>query len=583
MTAVGDLIADRYRVERHLGQGAMGQVWLAQDELLHRPVALKQLLIDPTSVEAADVDRAVREARLASRLNHPNAVAVHDLLMNDGRPVLVMEYVDGKTLAQVIRDEGLLSPSRAAELLGQVASALAAAHALDIVHRDVKPGNVLLTSDGRAKLADFGIARSGADATLTSTGMMIGTIAFMAPEVADGTPASKASDIWSLGATIFTTVEGQPPYRGRTPVEVLLKLVRDPLPETARAGRLESLIRDCMSRSVEERPDAADCVERLHVAAKTEMSATTITGSPADALPAEEADVATILRAPQPVELTMIGQMGQDPVDHHVATKATRASRRRVPVGALALLVGGLILLAVVFWPESTGRDDDRDAAGASEALPTDSSPSDLVKPVEQPRGVASSEYRAVTFDITPIPAEGEDASVQVRMAGAWTDVRNGHMSVTTPVGGAEVCRDFRALPVTGEESLASETVTFCGTSRPREVLTTYDVWNNTKLYDKFLALGVTCTRPEIESSEEPCNLIPVALEGFRSNARVPIEILERNAFQGGSDCTYAQCDTVVARTDKSGRSYTFLSFAGCGGDALLRIDGERINIETSC
>jgi serine/threonine protein kinase len=223
------LIAGRYRLVSELGRGAMGVVWLARDERLGRTVAVKQLRsgigLSETQVQSSHL-RARREARIAARLHHPNAVAIYDVVEHDGRPYLVMEYVRSRSLSEVLAQETVLTSAVVAEIGAQLASALVAAHKAGIVHRDIKPGNILFTDDGAAKLTDFGISRANDDVTVTATGEMLGTPAYVAPEVAQGRPASAASDVFSLGATLYAAVEGEPPFgTGPTAMALLLRIV----------------------------------------------------------------------------------------------------------------------------------------------------------------------------------------------------------------------------------------------------------------------------------------------------------------------------------------------------------------------
>ncbi|HEX5860637.1 MAG TPA: serine/threonine-protein kinase, partial [Nocardioides sp.] len=190
------MIAGRYILDREVGRGGMGSVWLARDETLGRDVAIKRIGATPGSA-SADLLRAEREARLAAQLNHPNVVAVFDLITESDERWIVMEYVEGVTLAGLVQRDGALTPDRAAPLFKQAASALTAAHASGIVHRDVKPSNILVTEAGQVKLSDFGIARAKADASLTQTGLVTGSPAYLAPEVASGQMATTASDVWS--------------------------------------------------------------------------------------------------------------------------------------------------------------------------------------------------------------------------------------------------------------------------------------------------------------------------------------------------------------------------------------------------
>ena len=204
-------IAGRYTLDREVGRGGMGAVWLGTDLVLGRQVAVKRLGLAP-GVGTPDLERAEREARLAARLNHPHVVAVFDLVVEGAEHWLVMEYVEGRTLSELVRQDGALPPDEAAPLLRQAAAALAAAHEAGIVHRDVKPSNMLVTAEGRVKLSDFGIARAEADASLTQTGLVTGSPSYLAPEVASGQLATAAADVWSLGATAFHALAGNPPY-----------------------------------------------------------------------------------------------------------------------------------------------------------------------------------------------------------------------------------------------------------------------------------------------------------------------------------------------------------------------------------
>ena len=205
------MIAGRYTLSREIGRGGMGAVWLGRDELLGRDVALKRLGGSPGAGNP-DFERAEREAKLAARLNHPHVVAVFDLVDDGDEQWLVMEHVEGLNLSALVKRDGPLSVDQAAIVIRQAAEALAEAHAAGIVHRDVKPSNILVTPTGQVKLTDFGIARAEADASLTQTGLVTGSPAYLAPEVATGRTATDASDVWSLGATLFHALEGGPPY-----------------------------------------------------------------------------------------------------------------------------------------------------------------------------------------------------------------------------------------------------------------------------------------------------------------------------------------------------------------------------------
>jgi serine/threonine protein kinase len=224
------VIAGRYTLGREIGRGGAGTVHLARDEVLERTVAIKRIGLLP-GADTPDLRRAEREARLAASLNHPNVVAVFDLVEEDGCHWLVMEYVDGSTLAALVRAEGPLPATRTAALLAQIADALVQAHSAGIIHRDIKPSNILIAPGDEAKLGDFGVARGTADVTLTQTGLLTGSPAYLAPEVASGSTADAASDVWSLGATMFHATTGTPPYEiGGNLVGALYKIVHDDPP-----------------------------------------------------------------------------------------------------------------------------------------------------------------------------------------------------------------------------------------------------------------------------------------------------------------------------------------------------------------
>ncbi len=225
----------------------MGAVWLGRDEVLGRQVAIKRIGMAPGG-SSPDLLRAEREARLAARLNHPHVVAVFDLVDEDDAQWLVMEYVEGSTLAELVRTSGALPVDQAAAIVAQAAEALAAAHEAGIVHRDVKPSNILVTPDGQVKLSDFGIARAEADASLTQTGLVTGSPAYISPEVASGRQATDLSDVWSLGATLFHALAGAPPYDiGDNVIGGLYRIVHEEPPRLDTAGWLTPVLDSSMT------------------------------------------------------------------------------------------------------------------------------------------------------------------------------------------------------------------------------------------------------------------------------------------------------------------------------------------------
>ncbi|GAA4901128.1 serine/threonine protein kinase [Actinomycetospora succinea] len=258
MADEGELIAERYRVRTRVGQGAMGVVWRAEDERLRREVALKQVSLPAGADDEAREQahrRVFREGRMIARLHHPHAIAVYDVVEHEDRPWLVMEYLASRSLAEVLVAHGPLVGDRVAKVGRQVADALAAAHEAGIVHRDVKPGNVLLADDGLAKVTDFGIARAVDDVTLTSTGMMAGTPAYLAPEVARGGTADFRSDVYSLGSTLYAALEGTPPFgTGDNPLAVLHRVASGEYAPPEHRGPITALIEALLRPEPERRP-----------------------------------------------------------------------------------------------------------------------------------------------------------------------------------------------------------------------------------------------------------------------------------------------------------------------------------------
>ena len=243
------LIAGRYRLRRVLGQGAMGIVWLAYDEVLHRLVAVKEVQLPDgiPDAEANEVrERSLREARAIAALTHPNVVSVYDVARQGADPFVVMELLKGRSLAQVVNKVGRLNSAQAAVVADAVAAALDAAHRRGVIHRDVKPGNVLVGDDGQVKLTDFGIARNVSEVTMTSRGLVLGTPAYMAPEVAGGEPVTSASDLWGLGATLFAAVEARPPYDAGDVLATVNEVVDGEVPVPTHAGPLLDVIAGLM-------------------------------------------------------------------------------------------------------------------------------------------------------------------------------------------------------------------------------------------------------------------------------------------------------------------------------------------------
>ncbi|CAM3301930.1 serine/threonine-protein kinase [Nocardioides dubius] len=343
-------VAGRYTLVREIGRGGMGAVWLARDEMLGRDVAIKRVAVQ---ADGDAVARVTREARLAAMLNHPHVVTVFDLVAESEQRWLVMEYVESRNLSALIREQGPLTPDTAAPLLSQAASALAAAHQAGVVHRDVKPGNMLVTPTGLLKLGDFGIARTGTDVGLTQTGMVTGSPGYLAPEVAAGQSATLSSDVWSFGASVFHAVTGHPPYdTSENLMGALYRLVHEEPPRTEAAGWLAPLLLATMERDPARRWSADQVAAWLHDPQARERLNRRLPAAPARPTAAPVAPSAPVI-ATEPTDV--------------LPTAPTR--RRRSPV-LLAVGVAALIALIAAGWVLGTQTSDD-DAGSTDDAPPT--------------------------------------------------------------------------------------------------------------------------------------------------------------------------------------------------------------------
>ena len=371
-----DLIGGRYRVESAIGQGGMGTVWLCRDETLHRPVAVKQVGLLPGE-SVTDSARALREARSTAALSHRNVVTVFDVVEESGAIWLVMEHVPGRSLSDIIREDGPLPPATVADIGAQVADGLAAAHAAGTMHRDVKPGNVLVRDDGLAKISDFGIARNAGDPALTQSGFLTGTPSYFSPELARGADPGAGTDVWALGATLYAAVEGRPPYEPRAnPVAVLHDITSTQPARPRRADFLEPALLRMMDREPESRWSMADAAHGLRKVAdghSPERTRENTRGEPATAHfaapvapPRSERDGSPSSARPRPA----------------APAPERSGSRRRGPVYAVLALLALLLVLGGVAYAASL-RDDTsgRDTAGGS-------SPSS--SPSKKPSGTSS-------------------------------------------------------------------------------------------------------------------------------------------------------------------------------------------------
>ncbi|MFE7873471.1 serine/threonine-protein kinase [Micromonospora humida] len=333
-------VAGRYRLLVLVGTGGMGRVWLARDEMLHRDVAVKEV-VPPhwlAAHERAELRlRTLREARTAARLNHPNVVRIYDVVHDGDNPWIVMEYVPSRSLQQLLTEEGPLPPHRVARIGLAVLAALRAAHAAGVLHRDVKPHNVLVADDGRVVLTDFGLATfDGGDGAMTGPGMVLGSPQFVAPERARDGVSSPRTDLWSLGATLYAAVEGHSPYARGSAMATLSALATEPPDPTRRAGALRPVLEGLLRREPERRFTADETQTRLGAA----LAATPTTP------PAPQASTPT----PPPPTVPAGGDTPPLP--------AGTPRRRRQRTALVAVAVAGALLAgvgAVVALRDGTG------------------------------------------------------------------------------------------------------------------------------------------------------------------------------------------------------------------------------------
>ncbi|MEV5574900.1 protein kinase [Spirillospora sp. NPDC052269] len=289
-------LAGRYRLLSVLGRGGMGTVWRATDETLDREVAIKEIRLHPSLTDeerSTAYARMMREARASARLGHPAVVTVHDVVVHDDRPWLVMELVPSRSLQDIIDEDGPQPPQRVAALGRQLAGALRAAHAVGILHRDVKPANVLVTDDGRAVLTDFGIAQLSGDATLTRTGMVMGSPAYMAPERVKGEAAGPSSDVWALGATLYAGVEGKAPHHRSDAMAVLAAIMTLDAPPPRQAGALAPVLTAMLDRDDTRRPSIDQVEQELGRHATASSGPPTVRDAQVPVPPAWTAEPAT--------------------------------------------------------------------------------------------------------------------------------------------------------------------------------------------------------------------------------------------------------------------------------------------------
>jgi eukaryotic-like serine/threonine-protein kinase len=376
----GRMLAGRYRLRAVIGRGGMGAVWRARDELLSRDVAVKEIVwpvqLDPAERETAR-RRAVREAQLAARLSHPNVVGVYDILEEDGRPCIVMELVPFRSLRDAVAEDGPMSPAEAARVGLSVLAALRAVHGAGVVHRDVKPANILLGPEDRVVLADFGIAKAADSPALTASGVLLGSPSYLAPERARGGRADAAADLWALGASLYAAVEGRPPFERDSVIASLTAVVADEPEAAPRAGPLWPVIEGLLRKDPAARLDAAGA-ERMLRRIVPDEAAPPVGAAP----PAEVAEQS--------------GRSGN--------SRARQVGR--IPVSALTAVVAVAVIAAGIAMAlaRPPGHQSARPAApAASRPVPSSATPSSA--PPSSPSPPASASSAPASSGSSALPA----------------------------------------------------------------------------------------------------------------------------------------------------------------------------------
>ncbi|MFE9961455.1 serine/threonine-protein kinase [Streptomyces sp. NPDC005525] len=392
----GRLLAGRYRLGEVLGRGGMGTVWRAVDETLGRTVAVKELRF-PSAIDDDEkrrlITRTLREAKAIARIRNNGAVTVYDVVDEDDRPWIVMELIEGKSLAEVVREDGVLSPKRAAEVGLAILDVLRMAHREGILHRDVKPSNVLISEDGRVVLTDFGIAQVEGDPSVTSTGMLVGAPSYISPERARGHKPGPPADLWSLGGLLYASVEGCPPYDKGSAIATLTAVMTEPLDPPKNAGPLEEVIYGLLARDPEQRLDDAGARALLndviHAADK-----------PAPVVPpsADSTQVMALpgrVAAPRTKGASKLGEAGEVARDRlRGALRSVRNAKAAPGAGAGVAVAGSASAPAAPPAPRT---------APSAPARPT-ASPASAVGgvPPQRPGGSSNTPVRASITDVVP-------------------------------------------------------------------------------------------------------------------------------------------------------------------------------------
>ncbi|MGW7724786.1 protein kinase domain-containing protein [Streptomyces canus] len=497
------LIAGRYRLLSPLGEGGMGTVWRARDEVLHREVAVKEVRA-PHGLATSEVERLYarleREAWAAARVANRNVVTVYDVATQDGRPWIVMELVRGISLAELLDAEGPLSPQRTAHIGAEVLSALRAAHEAGVLHRDVKPANVLLSNDGRVVLTDFGIAQVEGSSALTMTGEVIGSPEFLAPERALGRTPGPESDLWSLGVLLYAAVEGNSPFRQNTPLSTLRAIVDEELPPPYRAGPLTPVIEGLLRKDPAQRLPADRAEQELRIIGAG--------GTPrADAVQA--GPYAPTMAAPFPQEPpTAPYRPAPTPTSTPVAASGPPERNRRATVVLVAGVLALALAIAGLTYALLNHDNGDKGGETAKDTTPAVSSPAQT-KTDEPSDSPSPSPSKSTTSAPPP-------QSVDVSLAGSNTDYTGScppdrsaapTFTVTLEVGRLPATVTYRWVSKNGSVNGSWKTLTFPAgggkTQQDRRFITTQD---NSGTFEDTISVEVR------DPVEKTSNSVPFAL-----------------------------------------------------------------------
>lgn len=369
------ILDDRYELGPVLGNGGMARVHKGMDRQLKRPVAVK-VLSSPFDQDKEFVERFRREAHAAARLNHPNIVAVYDSGSDDGTHYIVTELVEGETLADLLQREGALPPERIVEIARQVCHGLEAAHEKGVVHRDVKPGNVMITPEGRVKVVDFGIARAAGAESVTRTGLVMGSASYLSPEQARGEPGDERSDIYSLGCVLYQMLTGRPPFVAENPISALYQHVNEPVEPPSSIRPVPAALENVVLRALEKEPAKRfGSVKEMENALETALESD---GTKTMPLPVAAGE----LTAPvQRVDATA-------PVQRVAATGVSHLRGRSFPWAIVGAVVLGVLVVAALAMalggadPKQAARQAARDANQQSEEPSPTESPTAVLEPL---------------------------------------------------------------------------------------------------------------------------------------------------------------------------------------------------------